>query len=133
MCKTNNNVSYDCKYHVIWCTKYRKPVLKHEVEKILAETLRTKADEISAEIINIEIDSDYVHLLISCDPQYGIHKVVKELKAYTSKILREEFSHLRTSMPTIWTNKYYVGTVGSVDSNTIKHYIAEQEVRTKKK
>lgn len=49
---------------------------------------------------------DYVHLLIQCDPQFGIHRVVKHLKGYTSRILRQKFPPLKSRLPSLWTNFY---------------------------
>lgn len=133
MYKSNNNIVYDCKYHVIWCPKYRKPVLKGDVEKMLKNILPFKAETIGADIIEMETDLDHVHLLISCDPQYGIHRVVKQLKGFSSKVLRDNFPHLKSTMPSMWTNSYFVGTVGSVSLEVVKQYIESQQTRTKKK
>ena len=133
MYKSNNNIVYNCKYHIIWCPKYRKPVLVEDVEKMLKNILSFKANELGAEIIEIEIDKDHVHLLISCDPQFGIHRVVKGLKGFSARILRENFPHLKSTMPSMWTNSYFCATVGSVSLETVKKYIENQQLRTKKK
>jgi len=108
-------------------------VLVGEVENMLKKLLKEKANELGAEIIEMKTDKDHVYLLISCDPQFGIHRVVKGLKGYTSKILRENFPHLKSTMPSMWTNSYFVSTVGSVSLETVKTYIENQQVRTKKK
>ncbi|EQE25158.1 IS200/IS605 family transposase, partial [Clostridioides difficile] len=65
MYKSNKNIVYDCKYHIVFCPKYRKAVLVGEVEKMLKEILPYKADELGAEIIEMETDKEHVHLLIS--------------------------------------------------------------------
>nr|UWG84506.1 MAG: Transposase IS200 like [Bacteriophage sp.] len=131
--KSNKNIVYDCKYHVIWCPKYRKSVLVGDVEKMLKEILPFKAETLGAEIIEMETDKNHVHLLISCDPQYGIHKVVKGLKGFSARVLRENFPHLKSSMPSMWTNSYFCATVGSVSLDVVKQYIENQQVRSKKK
>lgn len=133
MFKSNSNIVYDCKYHIIWCPKYRKQVLIGDVERMLKNILPRKAEELGAEIIEMETDTDYVHLLISCDPQFGIHKVVKGLKGFSSKVLRENFPHLKSTMPSMWTNSYFCRTVGSISLEVVKQYIENQQVRTKKK
>ena len=99
--KSNENIVYDCKYHIIFCHKYRKPVLVGDVEKMLKNILPYKAEELGAEVIEIETDKDHVHLLISCEPKFGIHKVVKELKSFSSRVLRENFPHLKSTMPSM--------------------------------
>lgn len=127
MYKSNGNITYDCKYHIIFCPKYRKPVLVGEVKNMLKEIMPYKADELGAEIIEMEINKDHVHLLILCDSQFGIHKVIK---GFSSRVLRENFQHLKFSM---WTNSYFVGTVGTVSLEVVKQYINNQPVRSKKK
>ncbi|WP_270839702.1 IS200/IS605 family transposase [Peptacetobacter hiranonis] len=133
MYKSNNNIVYNCKYHIIWCPKYRKPVLVEDVEKMLKNILSFKANELGAEIIEMETDKDHVHLLISCDPQFGIHRVVKGLKGFSARVLRENFPHLKSTMPSMWTNSYFCATVGSISLETVKEYIENQQLRTKRK
>jgi putative transposase len=125
--KTNNNVCYSCKYHVIWCPKYRRKVLIGDIEKRLKELIQEVCDTRQVEIIEYEIMPDHVHLLIEVDPQYGIHRIVKEIKGYSSRILRQEFEELKTRLPTLWTNSYFVSTVGGAPLEIIKQYIENQK------
>lgn len=127
--ESNSNIVFDCKYHVVFCPKYRKQVLKDEVKTRLKELFEQKAAEMNVNIIEIEIMPDHVHMLLSCDPQYGIHRVVKQLKGNSSKHLRAEFKHIKSSMPSMWTNSYFVATTGGANLETIKQYIENQEVR----
>lgn len=83
--------------------------------------------ERQSEIIEIEVMPDHVHLLVEVDPQYGIHRLVKEVKGYSSRILRKEFKHLTTKLPTLWTNSYFVATVGGAPLAIIKQYIENQK------
>lgn len=60
----------------------------------------------------MKIMSDHVHLLLEVEPQYGNHKTIKRIKGSMSRYLRQEFKHLTTKLPTLWTNSYFVSTVG---------------------
>ena len=124
--KTNNNIVFSCKYHVVWCPKYRRKVLVGNIETRLKELLIKKCAEIKVDIIEMEIMPDHVHLLIEVDPQYGINKAVKQLKGTTSRILRMEFKELTTKLPALWTNSYFVSTVGGAPLEVIKQYIQSQ-------
>ena len=124
--KTNNNIVYSCKYHVVWCPKYRRKVLTDDVAIRLKELLTQEAASINADIIEMEIMPDHVHLLIEVDPQYGINKAVRHLKGSSSRILRNEFPSLKTRLPALWTTSYFVSTVGSVSLEGIKKYIENQ-------
>ncbi|MCA1788180.1 MAG: IS200/IS605 family transposase, partial [Desulfobacteraceae bacterium] len=82
---------------------------------------------LSAEIIELEIMPDHVHLLIEVDPQFGIHRLIKKMKGVSSRLLRKEFSVLRTRLPSLWTNSYFVSTVGGAPLEVIKQYIEQQK------
>ena len=122
--KCNNNITYSCKYHVIWCSKYRRKVLVEEVGQRLKELIVGVASELRVDIIEMP---DHVHLLLEVDPQFGIHRAVKNIKGKTSRILRAEFISLRTRLPSLWTNSYFVATVGEAPLEVIKQYIESQK------
>ena len=125
--KCNNNIAYSCRYHVVWCSKYRRKVLVEEVEQRLKELIVGVASELRVDIIEMEIMPDHVHLLLEVDPQFGIHRAVKNIKGKTSRILRAEFISLRTRLPSLWTNSYFVATVGGAPLEVIKQYIESQK------
>lgn len=130
--KSNNNIVYSCKYHVIWCPKYRRKVLVSDVERRLKELIIQACAERQVEIIEMEIMPDHIHLLVDVDPQFGIHKLIKDIKGMTSRILRKEFKHLTTKLPTLWTNSYFVSTVGSAPLEVIKQYVENQKTSQRK-
>ena len=125
--KSNHNVVYSCKYHVVWCPKYRRKVLVDGVDIRLKELINEICSELKIDIIEMEIMPDHVHLLLEVAPQYGIHKAVKAIKGRTSRVLREEFKSLRSRLPSLWTNSYFVSTVGGAPSAIIKQYIENQK------
>ena len=77
--KSNNNVVYSCKYHVVWCPKYRRKVLTDGVDVRLKELLFAYATNLSVDIQELEIMPDHVHILMEVDSQFGVHKAVKSL------------------------------------------------------
>jgi putative transposase len=125
--KSNKNVVYSCKYHVIWCPKYRRSVLVDGVDTRLQEIIQQVCTECAAEIFTLEVMPDHVHLLVEVDPQYGIHRLVRSLKGRSSRLLRQEFPHLRSRLPTLWTNSYLVSTVGGAPLEILKQYIEQQK------
>ena len=107
--------------------KNTRKVLTNGVDVRLKELLREYVTNLSVDILEMEIIPDYVHILVEVDPQFGIHKAVKSLKGYTFKVLRKEFSYLRTKMPTLLINSYFVSTVGGAPLEIIKQYIENQK------
>jgi putative transposase len=70
---------------------------------------------------------DHVHLLVEVDPRFGIHRLVKLMKGRSSRILSQEFSWLRSRLLTLWTNRYFVATVGMAPLATLREYIERQK------
>lgn len=70
---------------------------------------------------------DHVHLLIDCNPRFGIMDVVTKLKGKTSRILREEFPELKRKIPSLWTRSAFISSVGSVSLEVVKQYIENQK------
>jgi len=114
---------------VVWVTKYRKKYLEGDIELRLKEICTSVAKECRFEIKEMECDQDHIHLLVDIDPQFGIHSAVKRMKGRSSHILRKEFPLLRQRLPTLWTNSYFVCTVGGAPISVVRQYIESQKER----
>ena len=117
--QSNRNVVYSCKYHLVGCPKYPRKVLK--------TILREVAAEHPATVLELELTPDHVHLLCEVDPQYGIHRLVRQMKGRSSRLLRQEFPTLRSRLPTLWTNSYFVASCGGAALAVIKQSIEAQK------
>lgn len=124
--RSNNNVVYRCTYHVVFCPKYRRKVIEGDVDTRLRQIIREVCAERDAPIVELETMPDHVHLLVSCDPQFGIHRLVKQIKGRSSRYIRQEFPTVRSRIPTLWTNSYFVATVGGATLEVVKQYVANQ-------
>jgi len=102
-------------------------VLTEEIAHRLQSILREACQEHQAEIVSLEVMPDHVHVLVECDPQFGIHRLVRLLKGRSSRFLRQEFPVLKQKLPTLWTNSYFVSTVGGAPLTVIKQYIENQK------
>jgi putative transposase len=120
-------VFFACHYHVVWCPKYRRKVLIGPIETRLKQIIYEVCAEHQAEIEELQVLPDHVHLLLSVDPQFGIHRLMKLVKGRSSRFLRQEFPVLKRKLPTLWTNSYFVGTTGGAPLALIKQYIEQQK------
>jgi putative transposase len=125
--KSNRNVYYSCKYHVVFCPKYRRKVLIEGIAERLTSIIQEVCQEHQAEIVSLEVMPDHVHVLVECDPQFGIHRLVRLMKGRSSRLLRREFPVLKRKLPTLWTNSYFVSTVGRAPLSVMKQYIEDQK------
>lgn len=124
---SNHNVVYICRYHVVFCPKYRRKALTSPIDERLKTILAEQIELWGQELIELEVMSDHVHLLVGCDPHFGIHRLVKLLKGHSSHALRHEFPALKRRLPSLWTNSYFCATTGGVTLETLKRYVENQK------
>ena len=124
---TSRTAIYNCAYHLIWCPKYRRSVLVDDIEIRIKELLNVKANDIGLSIKAMEVMPDHVHLFVKCQPTDNPQWIVKNLKGYTSRMLRKEFPQLKKRLPCLWTRSYYCETVGHISAASIKKYIEQQK------
>ena len=123
----NAGAVFSLKYHVVWCPKYRRPVLVKPVDGRLKALLRQKAAQLELTIHEMEVMPDHVHLFVEGFPTICVAEIINGLKGFTSHELREEFPHLRSRLPTLWSRSYYAGSVGSVSEAVVRKYIDSQK------
>jgi putative transposase len=119
--RSSNNVVSICRYQVVFCPKYRRNVLTPPIDERLKVILTEQIERWGQDLIEVEVLPDHVHLLV------GIHLLVKLLKGYSSRALRAEFPALKRRLPSLWTNSYFVATVGGVTLETLKQYVENQK------
>lgn len=115
---------FSLKYHLVFCPKYRRPVLVGEVERRLKELLAQKAEEIDVTIEALEVMPDHIHMFVSTDPTKAPQRLANQFKRYTSRVLRQEFPHLKSRL---WSRSYFVSSTGRVSEETVKRYIEAQK------
>ena len=124
---SDSNLVYSCQYHVIWCTKYRCPVLDDAIQERLRHLICSKQSELDFKVRASAVMPDHVHLILENNPKVPITRVVGLIKGYTSRVLREEFPHLKSRLPCLWTRSKFIASVGSVTLEVVKKYIEDQK------
>ncbi len=127
--RKNAGSVFNLHLHMVWCPKYRKPVLTGEVGNRLKTLLYDKAKTLNVEIEGLEIMPDHVHLFIAVPPTDAPQHYANQFKGYTSRVLRQEFEHLRTGLPCLWSRSYYCASAGHVSADVINEYIEELKTR----
>lgn len=123
---SNKNIVFSCQYHVIWCPKYRRNILIDEIKTRLIEIIYDVSKELGATVKELEVMPDHVHLLIDCDPQFGVYKIIKRIKGTSSRLLRSEYPSIKRRLPTLWTNSVCILTTGAASIEVIRAYIQNQ-------
>jgi putative transposase len=117
---------YSLKYHLVWCPKYRRPVLVGEVADRLRVLLADKAQQLKATLHSLEVMPDHVHVFVESEPSHAPAHLANQFKGFTSHELRSEFPHLRSRLPTLWSRSYFIASVGYVTEAAVRRYIDTQ-------
>jgi len=125
--KTAHSV-YDLKYHIVWITKYRRPILRGEIGKRVRELIRQTCASLDVYIVKGHVSKDHVHLLVSVSPSLAVSELVKRLKGRSSRLMLEEFGELRKVYwgRHLWARGYFVASSGNVTDEVIAEYIEKQ-------
>jgi putative transposase len=120
---------YDIQYHFVWVTKYRYHVLRGPVAERARELIRQSCMSRDIRILRGHVSKDHVHLLVSCPPSLAPAKVMQYLKGRSSKMLQDEFPHLKKRYwgRHLWARGYFCATVGAVTEELIHEYIAKHD------
>ena len=117
----------ELKYHIVWCTKYRRKVLTESIQEHLKILILEKTKELNYKIEAMETMEDHIHVFIQAYSKDSVHRIVSQLKGYTSFKLRELFPELKSRLPCLWTRNYYAGTIGHVSEQIVKTYIKKKK------
>ena len=122
--------TYDIKYHIVWITKYRKPVITGKVAERTRELIRGTCKQNEVEILAGHVSKDHVHLLVSVPPNLSPSKLVQYLKGYSSRKLQMEYKELNKQFwgRHLWGRGYFVVSSGNVTDEVIAEYILKQDV-----
>ena len=125
--RTTETTVYCCRYHIIFCPKYRRKVLTDPIATRFKEIVKSMEADNNFFVLEMEVMPDHVHLLLDVDPTIGINIIVSRIKGKTAHILNKEFPELRRRLPTLWTRSKFIATVGSVSLDVVKRYIENQK------
>ena len=128
MKKSTCNATYDIQYHFVWIPKYRKRVLKDGIKSRLEQLFNQCAEINQFEILELSIQPDHVHLLLSAKPRYSPSEIMRLIKGGSSRIVRQEHPELEEFLwgDSFWADGYFVSTHSTVTEDIIKDYIRNQ-------
>jgi putative transposase len=126
--RKSSHTVYDIKYHIVWISKYRKPVLRGEIAERVRDLIREICKAKDIEIIKGHVSRDHVHIFLSVPPHLSVSQLVQSLKGKTSRKMMMEYKSLSRAFwgRHIWARGYFVASSGNVTDEVIMKYIEEQ-------
>ena len=127
--RISSHARFDLKYHFVWITKYRKPVMRGEVAIRARELIREICQANEIEILRGHVAKDHVHLFVSAPPDMSPSKIMQAIKGKTSRKLMMEFSHISKMFwgRHLWARGFFVASSGNVTDEVVMEYIRLQE------
>jgi len=127
--RTGSHSRYDFKYHFVWVTKYRKPVLTGAVGTRVRDLVQEVCRTNEIEILQGAVSRDHVHVLLSCPPTLSPSRIMQLIKGKMSRKIMMEFKHIQKQYwgSHFWARGYFVAPSGNVTDETIAEYICDQD------
>ena len=127
--KTSHS-TYDIKYHIVWITKYRKPIMIGQIALRTRDLIRMVCSKNDVEILSGHVGKDHIHLLVSVPPYLSASKLVQYIKGYSSRKLQMEYKELNKQYwgQHMWARGYFVASSGNVTDEIIAEYIRCQDI-----
>jgi putative transposase len=121
---------FDLKVHLVWITKYRKPVLFGNVATRLRDLIREVCQSMDVEILKGHVSKDHVHMFVSLPPHLSVSDLVKRVKGKTSRKMLSENRQLARQFwgRHLWARGYFAASSGNVTDDVIMQYIAMQDL-----
>ena len=126
--RRSSHTVYDIKYHLVWITKYRKPVLRGAIAERVRDLIREICKARDVEILKGHVSADHVHIFVSVLPHISVSQLVQWIKGKTSRKMLVEFKALSRAFwgRHIWGRGYFVASSGHVTDEAIMNYIEQQ-------
>lgn len=127
--KSLSHCKYLVQYHLVWCPKFRFKVINGNIKKSLKNILANVCNKYQYEILELEVMPDHIHIFLSAKPTVAPTDIVRTLKSISAIKLFKEYPKLKkfyARCGSLWSNGYFVSTIGNLSSQTIKRYIQNQ-------
>ena len=121
------HTKWNCKYHVVFAPKFRRAIIFKKLRQDIGQILRMLCQRKGIEIIEAEICSDHIHMLIKIPPKYSVSSIMGYLKGKSTLLIFEKHADMKYKygQRQFWCRGYFVDTVGK-NTKAIKEYISNQ-------
>ena len=129
--RKSSHATFDCRYHLVWITKWRNEAIGGKFKENLEKRLRELCAKMYVNVLNIGMEDDHVHMYISIPPAKSVSYIVNRLKGVTSKEMMEKHKEYLKKWywaeeSTLWARGYFVATVGEMTAEVVRDYVASQ-------
>lgn len=123
---------YLTQYHIIWCPKFRYPVLKDGADETLKNILKDICTRYNYQIKALEVMPDHIHIFLDCPHTAAPCDIARTLKSISAVEMFKAYPQLKrfyARCGALWSSGYFISTVGHISESTVKNYIEEQKTK----
>ena len=133
--RKSTHTVFDLKYHLVWSTKYQKPILTGKLGVRVRDLIREICATNNVQILRGHVAKEHVHLFISMPPQISVSKIAQYIKGKTSRKLLQDFPELNKRFwgKHFWSRGYFCATSGAITDEMIMEYIKNQDEDSEKR
>lgn len=123
--------AYSLQYHIVWTTKYRKPIFEGVIEQDIKDYLMETLKSLAMDIMAMEVMPDHIHLLVNCKLQLRLSDAIKILKGNTARWLFLYHPEIKKQLwgGPLWNPSYFVATVSDRSLTQVTGYINSQKTK----
>ena len=126
--RTGRHCVFKLHVHLVFVTKYRQQVFNDEILKDLEVIFRDVCQKFETELVEMNGETEHIHLLLNYPPKVSISKLVNSLKGVSSRLIRKQHPQLKKSYwkGGLWSPSYFASSCGGAPLSIIKQYIQDQ-------
>jgi REP-associated tyrosine transposase len=117
---------WNCYYHLVWATKYRRPLLNAQITPFVYRAIEQKSVELHSPILAMNSVNDHIHVAVCIAPSVSISTWIGHIKGLSAHSVNAVFANLESTFK--WQEGYGVVTFGEKNLAYVQDYIANQQV-----
>lgn len=128
---SDSHCKYLIQYHIIWCPKFRFPMLQNDIDTALKQILQEICDIYDYHIKTLEVMPDHIYIFVDVPQTVAPCDVVRTLKSVSAVELFKIVPQLKqfyAKYGVLWSKGYLISTVGHISEATVMKYIEEQKI-----
>lgn len=132
----NTHHVYRLMYHFVWIPKYRHKVFCEPYREVLKGIIEKAGYDYNIDIVELEIPEDHIHMVIRGIPKMSPSDVMQVIKSISAREFFKRYPEIKKKYfwgGKLWTQSYFVETIGNANEDVIRAYVRDQLVEYEKK
>jgi len=125
----NSHHVFRIMYHFVWIPKYRHKVFREPYRASLKEIINKIGYDYNIEIVELEVPTDHVHMIVKSEPKQCPSKIMQIIKSLSARNFFKLYPDIKKKYfwgRKLWTQSFFVETIGNANDEVIRKYVRNQ-------